>query len=98
MLSRSQSASQGTQFPFILVSIPIYLDIFRAFNSVLEKDRKRHGSNPSEEIPDAAIATDDAGISFQADIDNMLEARSGGQDLPVGQETEGESLGAEGSH
>ncbi|KAJ7808636.1 hypothetical protein B0H14DRAFT_3482142 [Mycena olivaceomarginata] len=72
--------------------------VTRAFNSVLEKDHKQHGSNPSEEIPNAAIATDDAGISFQADINNMLEAHSGGQDLPVGQETEGESLGTEGSH
>ncbi|KAJ7367151.1 hypothetical protein DFH08DRAFT_797983 [Mycena albidolilacea] len=79
-------------------AVEIAKRVARAFNSVLEKDRKHHGSNPSEEIPDAAIATDDAGISFQADIDNMLEARSGGQDLPVGQETEGESLGTEGSH
>ncbi|KAJ7797451.1 hypothetical protein B0H14DRAFT_3493725 [Mycena olivaceomarginata] len=79
-------------------AVEIAKRVARAFNSVLEKDRKHHGSNPSEEIPDAAIATDDAGISFQADINNMLEAHSSGQDLPVGQETEGEPLGTESSH
>ncbi|KAJ7881611.1 hypothetical protein B0H14DRAFT_2565835 [Mycena olivaceomarginata] len=72
--------------------VEIVKHVARAFNSALEKDRKHHGhgSNPSEEIPDTAIGTDDAGISFQADIDNMLEARSSGQDLPMGQDMEGE--------
>jgi hypothetical protein len=70
--------------------ILIDLDILRAFNSVLEKDCKCHGSNPSEEILNAAIATDDTSSSFQYDINNMLEAHSSGQDIPMSQETEGE--------
>jgi hypothetical protein len=51
------------------------------FSAILEKDRKRHGSNPDEEIPDSATVTDDAGISYQADIDAAIEARNQGQSL-----------------
>ncbi|KAJ7810391.1 hypothetical protein B0H13DRAFT_2384650 [Mycena leptocephala] len=53
----------------------------KAFSAILEKDRKRHGSNPDEEIPDSATVTDDAGISYQADIDAAIEARNQGQSL-----------------
>lgn len=59
----------------------------RAFAAILDKDRKRHGSNPTEEIPDA---TDDALISYQADIDETIEARSHGQTVSMG-EGEGEA-------
>ncbi|KAJ7904832.1 hypothetical protein B0H13DRAFT_2510585 [Mycena leptocephala] len=53
----------------------------RAFSSILDKDRNRRGSNPDEEIPDSATVTDDAGISYQADIDAAIEARNQGQSL-----------------
>lgn len=43
------------------------------------KDRKKHGSNASEEIPDVTAATDDTALSYQADVDQIIEARSHGQ-------------------
>ncbi|KAJ7300989.1 hypothetical protein DFH08DRAFT_121767 [Mycena albidolilacea] len=58
--------------------------VAKAFSSMLEKDRKRHGSDPDEEIPEAATTTDDAAISYQADIDAALDARNQGQNpLPT---------------
>ncbi|KAJ7853243.1 hypothetical protein B0H13DRAFT_1904225 [Mycena leptocephala] len=63
----------------------------RVFSAILEKDRKRQGSNPDEEIPDSATVTDDAGISYQADIDAAIEARNQGQSLDaeaVGEDAE----------
>ncbi|KAJ7042190.1 hypothetical protein C8F04DRAFT_1252168 [Mycena alexandri] len=56
--------------------------VAKAFAAILDKDRKRHGSNPTEEIPDA---TDDALISYQADIDETIEARSHGQTVSMGE-------------
>ncbi|KAJ7477915.1 hypothetical protein B0H11DRAFT_2424388 [Mycena galericulata] len=61
--------------------------VAKAFAAILDKDRKRHGSNPTEEIPDA---TDDALISYQADIDNTIEARSRGQTVSTGEGAEEE--------
>jgi hypothetical protein len=61
---------------------------------MLEKDCKRHGSDPDEEIPEATTTTDDAAISYQADIDAALDARNQGQNpLPTaeGEEQDVES-------
>ncbi|KAJ7777909.1 hypothetical protein DFH07DRAFT_950981 [Mycena maculata] len=61
--------------------------VAKAFAAILDKDRKRHGSNPAEEIPDT---TDDALISYQADIDETIEARSRGQTVSTGEGAEEE--------
>ncbi|KAJ7170277.1 hypothetical protein C8R43DRAFT_944796 [Mycena crocata] len=53
--------------------------VARAFSSILDSDRQRHGSNPSEQIPDVNTTTDTAVISYQADIDETIEARNQGQ-------------------
>ncbi|KAJ7450511.1 hypothetical protein B0H11DRAFT_2077259, partial [Mycena galericulata] len=52
--------------------------VAKAFAAILDKDRKRHGSDPTEEIPDA---TDDALISYQADIEQLRRAAVGRQFL-----------------
>jgi hypothetical protein len=49
----------------------------RAFSSILDNDRNRHGLDASEEIPDVSTATTDAAISYQADIDETIDARHG---------------------
>jgi hypothetical protein len=59
---------------------------------MLEKDRKRHGSDPDEEIPEATTTTDDTAISYQADIDTALDARNQGQNLSTTAECEGEQI------
>ncbi|KAJ7222557.1 hypothetical protein GGX14DRAFT_558649 [Mycena pura] len=59
--------------------------VAKAFAAILDKDRKRHGSNPTEEIPDTI---DDALVSYQADIDGTIEARSHGQTVSTGEGTE----------
>jgi hypothetical protein len=52
---------------------------YRAFSSMLKKDCKHHSSDQDEEIPEAATTTDDAAISYQADINTALDARNQGQ-------------------
>ncbi|KAF8147443.1 hypothetical protein K438DRAFT_1989672 [Mycena galopus ATCC 62051] len=47
----------------------------RAFAACLDADRKRHGSNASEEIPDVATASTEDAIAYQEDIDDNLDAR-----------------------
>ncbi|KAJ7189422.1 hypothetical protein GGX14DRAFT_626844 [Mycena pura] len=69
--------------------------VAKAFSFILEKDRKRHGSNPDEEIPAATTTTDDAAISYQADIDEALDARNQGQGLSTAAEREGEQIESE---
>ncbi|KAJ7857927.1 hypothetical protein B0H14DRAFT_2578097 [Mycena olivaceomarginata] len=64
--------------------------VAKAFSHMLEKDRTRHGSNPDEEIPDAATTTDVAAITYQADIDAALDARNQGQHLSPPAEREEE--------
>ncbi|KAJ7347292.1 hypothetical protein DFH08DRAFT_1002059 [Mycena albidolilacea] len=64
--------------------------VAKAFSHMLEKDRMRHGSNPDEEIPDAATTTDVAAITYQADIDVALGARNQGQHLSPPAEREEE--------
>ncbi|KAJ7917333.1 hypothetical protein B0H13DRAFT_2443035 [Mycena leptocephala] len=71
-----ESARENTTDPSAIAK-----RVGRAFSSILDKDRNRHGSNPDEEIPDSATVTDDAGISYQADIDAAIEARNQGQSL-----------------
>ncbi|KAJ7302191.1 hypothetical protein DFH08DRAFT_826817 [Mycena albidolilacea] len=66
--------------------------VAKAFSSMLEKDHKRHGSDPDEEIPEAAATTDDAAISYQADIDAALDARNQGQNPLPTAEGEGEQV------
>jgi hypothetical protein len=61
---------------------------------MLEKDRTRHGSNPNEEIPDAVATTDEAAISYQADIDAALDARNQGQHLSPPAEREEQQSGS----
>ncbi|KAJ7796553.1 hypothetical protein B0H14DRAFT_3494665 [Mycena olivaceomarginata] len=73
--------------------------IAKAFSHILEKDRACHGSNPDKEIPDAATTTDEAAITYQADIDAALDARNQGQGqhlspLPAEPETEQGGSGA----
>ncbi|KAJ7723011.1 hypothetical protein DFH07DRAFT_783695 [Mycena maculata] len=68
-------------------SVEITKRVAKAFVAILDKDRKRHGSNPAEEIPDT---TDDALISYQADIDETIEARSCGQTVSTGEGAEEE--------
>ncbi|KAJ7331321.1 hypothetical protein DFH08DRAFT_814636 [Mycena albidolilacea] len=58
--------------------------------SMLEKDHRRHGSNPDKEIPTATTTTNNTVISYQADIDVALDARNQGQDLPTTAEGGGE--------
>ncbi|KAJ7501895.1 hypothetical protein B0H11DRAFT_2368791 [Mycena galericulata] len=70
--------------------------VARVFSSMLDKDRQRHGSNASEEIPDVSTATDDAVISYQADIDETIEARSRGANIPQVPEAEHDSGGEDG--
>ncbi|KAJ7475086.1 hypothetical protein B0H11DRAFT_2428505 [Mycena galericulata] len=69
--------------------------VARAFSSILENDRKHHGSNAAEEIPDATSTADEAVISYQADVDETIEARSRGQTISKvpGTSTEGDSDG-----
>ncbi|KAJ7879323.1 hypothetical protein B0H13DRAFT_1892282 [Mycena leptocephala] len=69
--------------------------VARAFASILDKDRKRHGSNPNEEIPEAATVTDDGAISYQADIDEALDARNRGHNLETTPDVEDSGAGAE---
>ncbi|KAJ7165452.1 hypothetical protein C8R43DRAFT_1122174 [Mycena crocata] len=68
--------------------------VARAFVSILEKDRKRHGSNPSEEIPDVNTSTDATVISYQADIDETIEARNHGRSVSTAESADGTSTGA----
>ncbi|KAF8133542.1 hypothetical protein K438DRAFT_1998043 [Mycena galopus ATCC 62051] len=49
--------------------------VARAFAACLDADRKRHGSNASEEIPDVATASTEDAIAYQEDIDDNLDAR-----------------------
>ncbi|KAJ7213638.1 hypothetical protein GGX14DRAFT_563952 [Mycena pura] len=65
--------------------------VAKAFSSILDKDREHHGAKPNEEIPDAATTTDDAAITYQADIDAALDARNQGQHLSAPEREEGES-------
>ncbi|KAF7352113.1 hypothetical protein MVEN_01174300 [Mycena venus] len=71
--------------------------VARAFSSILDKDRTRHGSNSTEQIPDAATATDEAGMAYQADIDEVIEARNRGQSFSgdAEQQSAGEPVDAE---
>ncbi|KAJ7322804.1 hypothetical protein DFH08DRAFT_817951 [Mycena albidolilacea] len=55
--------------------------ITKAFSSILDKDREHHRSNPDEKIPNATTTTDDAAITYQADINVALDARNQGQHL-----------------
>ncbi|KAF7350243.1 hypothetical protein MVEN_01327800 [Mycena venus] len=68
--------------------------VAKAFSSILDKDRNHHGSNPEEEIPDAATTTDDAAITYQADIDAALDARNQGQHLSPPAEYEEQQSGS----
>ncbi|KAJ7183997.1 hypothetical protein B0H12DRAFT_1079417 [Mycena haematopus] len=68
--------------------------VTKAFSYILDKDREHHGSNPDEEIPDAATTTDDAAITYQADIDAALDARNQGQHLSPPAEPEEQQSGS----
>lgn len=74
-----------------------FVTVYRAFSSILDKDRVRHGSNSTEQIPDAATATDEAGMAYQTDIDEVIEARNRGQSFSgdAEQQSGGEPVGAE---
>ncbi|KAJ7803684.1 hypothetical protein B0H14DRAFT_2613131 [Mycena olivaceomarginata] len=66
--------------------------VTKAFSSMLDKDRRHHGSNPDKEIPAATTTTDGAAISYQADIDAALDARNQGQSLSTTVEEEAEQI------
>ncbi|KAJ7194511.1 hypothetical protein GGX14DRAFT_404556 [Mycena pura] len=84
---RSSARRDNTTDPKVIAK-----RVAKAFSFMLEKDRKRHGSNPDEEIPDATTTVDDAAISYQADIDAALDARNQGQNLTTTGEGEGEQI------
>ncbi|KAK7013253.1 hypothetical protein R3P38DRAFT_3322676 [Favolaschia claudopus] len=62
--------------------------VSRAFVAILEADRKNHGSNPSEAIPDVNASTDAAVISYQADVDETIAARSRGLTASASEDSE----------
>ncbi|KAJ7512521.1 hypothetical protein B0H11DRAFT_2214311 [Mycena galericulata] len=68
-------------------------EVATAFSSILENDCKGHGSNAAEEIPDATSTADEAVISYQANVDETIEACSRGQTISKvpGTSTEGDS-------
>ncbi|KAK6997333.1 hypothetical protein R3P38DRAFT_2563600 [Favolaschia claudopus] len=58
--------------------------VARAFVGILDSDRKNHGSDPNEQIPDVNVSTDAAVISYQAEVDETIEARSRGHTVSGG--------------